>query len=105
MARFEMTEGQMTALRRLCQKYNITSLAMFGSALTQDFDFANSDLDFVAVFGPPPEGLDLGSQFFDCLVEFEELFNRRVDLLERRAIKNPYILKAVLATERLLYAA
>ena len=44
-------------------------------------------------------------QYFDFLEALEQLFGCPVDLVERRAMKNPYFIKAVNATRKTLYAA
>ena len=42
---------------------------------------------------------------FDLLAALEELFGRKVDLLTRRSLRNPYFIDSVEKTLQLLYAA
>ena len=99
-----IVEEKQEPLEALCRKYNVQQLSLFGSATRDDFDDARSDLDFVVTFGPPPSEMRLAAQYFDFADELEALFGRRVDLLERSAIKNTYIKKAVESAVA-LYAA
>jgi len=82
----------------------VTRLCLFGSAFTDKFNAATSDIDLLVEFGDPI-GMSLAAQYFDFWEELKALFGREVDLVERKAISNPYFLASVTAQERLLYAA
>ena len=85
-------------LRELCRRYGVERLEVFGSAAKGTFDPASSDLDFIARFrdrGDP----DYGDRFCDFADAAEKLFNRRVDLLTEKMIRNPYF-KADLEASR-----
>jgi predicted nucleotidyltransferase len=47
----------------------------------------------------------LATQFFSLLDDLEELFGRRVDLLEESAVQNSRLQKSIAATSVTLYAA
>ena len=44
----ELIESKLSELRTLCERYQVEHLALFGSALGDDFDSGNSDLDISA---------------------------------------------------------
>ncbi len=93
------------ALDRLCTRYRVRSLELFGSALSAErFNSAASDLDFLVEFFPLEPG-QRADTYFDLREELESLFGRPVDLVVRKAIKNPYFLQSVDPTCELLYAA
>jgi uncharacterized protein len=48
---------------------------------------------------------DYADNYFDFRFALEDIFQRKVDLLERPAMKNPYLISAILKTQKLLYAA
>lgn len=91
-------------LTELCRRYGVRKLDLFGSALTPEWDEAESDLDFIADFGPPPAGIDLFAQQFVFQVELEKLLGRKVDLLERCAIRKPLFLERVASQAQEVYA-
>ncbi|MDQ2986203.1 MAG: hypothetical protein M3R13_05710, partial [Armatimonadota bacterium] len=62
------------------------------------------DLDLVVEFDPPV-GMSLADQYFDLLEELQQVFGRRVDLVERSAIKNSRFAAALEKSQQLLYAA
>ncbi len=91
------------AIVALCHEYGVKRLAVFGSAVTEDFDPDRSDVDFLVEF------LDgLSSKFdayFDLKEALERLSGRSVDLVMPKALENPYIAQAVRRTAEELYAA
>lgn len=92
-------------LERLCREYGVERLELFGSAVTGDFDPEHSDLDFLIEF---QSGVDLGpwmKHFFEFEDELKALFERDVDLVFPKGIRNPYLKRNIDATRLLLYAA
>jgi hypothetical protein len=98
-------EEKRAELARLCARYGVQRLDVFGSAAADGrFDAGNSDLDFLVDFHPV-EGMDLADQYFGLWEDLQALFRREVDLVMARAMRNPYFIKAVNRTRRPLYAA
>ena len=89
-------------LERLCRRYRVRRLALFGSAATGRSFSEASDLDFVVEFKPLPPGV-YANTYFGLLEALQQLFKRPVDLVVESAIKNPYFLEAVEATRTPLY--
>lgn len=101
----QVIEAKRDELNRLCARYHVARLELFGSAVTgQQFDAETSDLDFLVEFLPlqPGEHFDT---YFGLLEGLQDLFERSVDLVMTCAIKNPYFLKSVNQTRTVLYAA
>jgi len=48
---------------------------------------------------------DYADRYFDLKFALEDLLNRPIDLLENKAIKNPYFLKKLESSKSLLYAS
>ena len=91
-------------LADFCRANGIASLAVFGSALREDFR-PDSDVDLLVEFQP---GQTPGLHFVTIANELEMLFNRRVDLLTRVAVEqsqNPIRRRSILSTAELIYAA
>ncbi len=88
-------------LAALCRRYHVRELALFGSALREDFR-PNSDIDLLVDFEPDAEiGFwDLGG----LQIELEQLVGRPVDLVPKHGRK-PSMREQVLAGSRMLYAA
>jgi predicted nucleotidyltransferase len=99
-----MIEASRSELIDLCDRYGVRRLALFGSALRDDFDPGRSDLDLLVEFSPtsPQEHAEA---YFGLLENLESLFGRRVDLLELGAVRNPYLRREIEEQQETLYAA
>jgi len=91
-------------LRTLCRKFHVAELYLFGSATNDRFKPDTSDLDFLVHFAPMPP-FEHADAYWGLISALEGLFNRRVDLVDERAIKNPYFREEVEETRVKLYAA
>lgn len=92
-------------LARLCQRYGVRRLDLFGSAATGRFRTGDSDLDFVVEFQPATVSGAYADAYFGLLESLERLYGRPVDLVIDGAIRNPYFRQSVEATRMPLYAA
>jgi hypothetical protein len=87
---------------RLCEKYRVKRFEVFGSAANGDFNPDRSDLDFLVEYQDLESG-EHADAFLDLLVDLEDLFERRIDLIEPGGIRNPYFKKAVDKSRKLIY--
>src|SRR5437764_9393447 len=89
------------AVRDICRRYSVKELAIFGSALRDDFR-PDSDVDLLIEFQP-----DAGASLLDLFRmqrELEELTQRRVDLVSKRGL-HPVIRDTVLEEREVLWSA
>ena len=77
-------------------------LAVFGSAVTGDFDPERSDVDFLVEFTEPENAF---TAYFALKEDLEALLSRPLDLVMPGALENPYFAASVTATAEDLYAA
>ncbi len=97
-------ENHSAELADLCRRFHVRRLDLFGSATTDRFDPATSDLDFLVEYEPMIPEL-LVDSYFGLLEALEALFQRSVDLVSARAIRNPYFAKSVEETRQPVYVA
>ncbi len=91
-------------IRRLCRQWKVEELAVFGSALREDFG-SGSDVDLLVRFAPEAEWTLLDVARME--IELEELLGRRVDLVTREAIEespNWLVRREILGSARTAYA-
>ena len=90
------------ALASLCRRWQIAELSVFGS-VARGSSRADSDVDLLVTFraDAPWSTLDL----VDLREELVKLFGRPVDLVEEKAIRNPYRKASILRDKSILYAA
>jgi predicted nucleotidyltransferase len=92
-------------LQALCDKHRVLKLELFGSAASVDsFDPETSDLDFLVEFQPMPP-VEHADAYFGLLENLQDLFECDVDLVEVKAVSNPYFLESIDRTRRIIYAA
>lgn len=99
-----LIEAKKSELTDLCERHRVERLSLFGSALREDFDSGRSDLDFVVEFAPMSPSEHAGS-YFGLLEDLENLFERRVDLVEIGAVRNPYLRREIEEQQETLYGA
>ncbi len=92
-------------LRAIARRHRVRRLAVFGSALTEEFDASRSDIDVLVELDETLAPVERADAYFGLLADLETLFARPVDLVERTALRNPIIRESVEATEVVVYDA
>ncbi|KHJ38110.1 nucleotidyltransferase domain protein [Pedobacter glucosidilyticus] len=96
-------ENHKTQINQLCEKFDVKTMHIFGSAITSEFN-EFSDIDILISFKQIPIE-KYTDNYFDLHEKLEKLFERKVDLLTDRSLSNPYFIESVEKTKHLLYAA
>ena len=97
-------EQNRTRIEALCQEYQVARLKLFGSAARGDFDPSRSDLDFFVEF-KDPGWKESFKRFMGLKLDLETLFDRSVDLVEPKAVVNPYFAAVANRYRAPIYAA
>lgn len=94
------------AVAHFCRTWRIRQLSLFGSVLHPEEFRADSDVDVLVEFeeGARDWG-PWGSRWEEMSSELATLLGRKVDIVERRLLENPFIRHSILATHKILYAA
>lgn len=89
-------------IEEFCRRWHVTELALFGSVLRDDFR-PDSDVDVLVTFdaGFRPS-LD---DWLDMEDELAASLGRKVDLVEKSRVENPFIRHHILHHHQVLYAA
>ncbi|WP_029089990.1 nucleotidyltransferase family protein [Brevibacterium album] len=90
------------AIRSACEQYGVKRLRVFGSVLTDKFDSATSDMDFLVDFQAERE--NLFHDYFDLKFELERIVGREVDLVMERSVKNPFFKASAFGNAQDIYA-
>lgn len=87
-------------IEAFCRKWKITELALFGSVLRDDFR-SDSDVDVLVEFKPNAQ-----HSLFDFVAIQEELaalLGRKVDLVEKGGLRNPFRRYEILRTKQVIF--
>lgn len=96
-----LIENHNKDILNLCKAHKVKSLYAFGSVLTDKFN-NESDVDLIVDF-EQLDVLDYGDNYYDFKFSLENIFKRSVDLLEQKALKNPYFIRTVNQSKKLIY--
>ena len=96
-----LLEKYRTDIHKLCKSHKVKKLYAFGSVLTNKFS-PTSDIDMIVDFDP----IDVASyadNYFAFKFSLQDILQHPVDLLEEKAIKNPYFRQAISQKRKLVY--
>ena len=88
-------------IRSLCITHKVYRLFVFGSVLTDKFK-KDSDIDFLVDFSD----IDLyeyADNYFDLKDSLTILLKHDIDLLENKAIQNPFLRQSIDSSKKLIY--
>lgn len=88
-------------LQLLCEKYSVHKLYALGS-VTRGTTTVESDVDLLVHFSEIPV-FDYFDNYLDFKEKLEELFSKKVDLVEIQTLKNPFLIEAIEADKILIY--
>jgi len=91
----------ISRLIKLCEEYKVVKLYAFGSVINNKLT-QESDIDLLVTF----DNIDLleyADNYFNLKFSLEDLFKRKVDLLEENAIKNPFFFKSIDSSKKIVY--
>ena len=87
---------------RFCKKWKVAEFALFGSVLREDFT-TDSDVDVLISLEPDaPWSL---FEWVDMIDELRIIFGRKVDMIEKSGLRNPFRRQEILNTMQVIYAS
>lgn len=96
-----LIDQHINDIKKLCADHKVKQLYAFGSVLTNRFN-NESDIDLIVDFDPMDFSL-YADNYFDLKFSLQKIFNRSIDLLEEKAIKNPYFRQNLNQQRQLIY--
>ncbi len=96
-----LLETYKDQIQRLCKNLKVKSLYSFGSVNTSRFT-QDSDVDLMVEF-ETNDPIEYTDNYFDLKFELERILNRSIDLLENKAIKNPFLRENIDRSKVLIY--
>ncbi len=85
-----------------CLKWKVSEMALFGSVLSDEFR-SDSDIDILVSF---KNDADWGLfDFVDMIDELKAVFGRKVDLIEKDSLRNPFRRQTILTDNEVIYVA
>jgi predicted nucleotidyltransferase len=97
----ERIKASPIQIAEFCQRWKIIEFALFGSVLRDDFR-SDSDIDVLISFSS--EHRLRWDYRLKMQEEIEYLLSRKVDLINKKYLKNPYRRREILNTKQVVYA-
>jgi len=85
-----------------CRRWKIVEFALFGSVLRDDFH-PGSDVDVLVSFADDAKWSMY--DWVDMTDELKAIFGRKVDLVEKEGLRNPFRRRSILNARKVIYAA
>lgn len=101
---YGLIKNKLNDIIALCKKHHVKSISLFGSA-AKDTMHESSDIDFLVQFSEEMDVLDYADNYFQLLEKLENLTGKKIDLLSKKSLKNPILIKEIEQSKIDLYAA
>lgn len=95
---------KLPQLKAALKKHKIVRAFLFGSAISEQFN-KDSDIDLLVAMQSDIDPVEAGEHFWDLYYDLKKLFNREVDILSERSLKNPYLIQELDQKKLLVYEA
>ena len=97
----KLIKSHINELNLICKQYGVKSLFVFGS-VASDTTNAESDIDLLVDFNTT-DPLKYADNYFGLKFQLHDLLKREIDLLEAKALKNPFLKQEIDSTKVLVY--
>lgn len=96
--------NKLDVVKELCRRYKVKSLYSFGSVNTHLFT-ESSDIDLLIEFEPDITIEEYSDNYFTLREKLVDLFRRKIDLVTRRSLSNPFFIADIEKNKQLIYGA
>jgi predicted nucleotidyltransferase len=96
-----LVQQHIDQIKELCKAHHVKSLFAFGSVVSGTMT-EESDVDLVVDIDRK-DPFEYSDDYFALKFQLEDILERQVDLLEVKAIRNPFLKKQIDATKTLVY--
>ena len=97
----KIIEGNYQAIEEVLRRHKVQRLEVFGSITNESFN-SMSDIDLLVVFDEIP--IDkFADNYFSLEEELQNIFDRSVDILILKDVKNKYFLSSISKQRKVIY--
>ncbi|MEX1192045.1 MAG: nucleotidyltransferase domain-containing protein [Brumimicrobium sp.] len=100
----DLVQNKLDEVIILCKKHSVVSISLFGSAARNSMH-EESDIDFLVEFSNDIDVLDYADNYFSLLEGLEKIFDKKIDLVSTKSLKNPILKEEINKSKVDLYAA
>lgn len=96
-----LLDNYSSQITSLCKSHKVKTLYAFGSVLTEKFN-NDSDIDLVVDFDLS-DPIEYAENYFELKFGLEKLLQKQIDLLEEKAISNPFLKQSIDSAKAAVY--
>ena len=98
----ELFQQKLPDVIRLLRQSKVKRAFAFGSVVSDRFD-KNSDIDLLISFDEKLDPFEYADNYWFLTEQLQKLFNRKIDILTEKTLRNPYLIDSINASKVLLY--
>ncbi|MEZ4909406.1 MAG: nucleotidyltransferase domain-containing protein [Saprospiraceae bacterium] len=98
----DIIKKYQNSLIDICKNFKVDELFVFGSILTDKFK-EDSDIDFIVSLASE-DPIEYAENYLELKFALSNIFKRKIDLLEQKAIKNKTFEHIINKQKKLVYA-
>lgn len=95
-------KNKLPQLISLLKAHKVKRAYAFGSVCTDNFN-DESDIDLLISFNEGIDPIEYGDLYWSLDEKLPQLFNREVDILTEKQVRNPHFIKVMNRSKTLLY--
>ncbi|CAN5284015.1 hypothetical protein BH09BAC1_BH09BAC1_13470 [soil metagenome] len=94
-------QQKLPELQKILRAHRVTKAYLFGSAVKGNLT-NESDVDVLVNFEENIDPISYSDNFFELLFALQALFQRNVDLVNEKSLRNPYLISSINKTKQLV---
>ena len=98
----ELLRQRLPEVISLLKRNKVKRAFAFGSIVTGPFN-DKSDIDLLITFDERLEPFEYADNYWSLIDQLQKLFNREIDLITEKTLRNPYLINRINASKVLLY--
>ncbi len=100
----KLIQKNLDEIIAVSKQHHVQTISLFGSAAKNSMR-EDSDIDLLVEFSTDINVLDYADNYFSLLEQLQNILDRKVDLVSKKSLKNPVLIKEIYQSKVDLYAA
>ncbi len=96
-----LVEQKLSELQHILRAHKVTKAYIFGSAAKGNIT-EKSDVDVLVNFEENIDPVTYSDNYFALLFSLKDLFQREVDLVNEKSLRNPYLISSINKSKQLV---
>lgn len=99
----KIISDKIDKIKEICKKHNVKEMYVIGSVVSDNFT-PDSDIDFLIKFNDISIK-EYTDNYFELHQKLHQIFNRNIDLITYKSLRNLFFIQSINASKQLLYAS